>query len=77
MLGSSECKVLSVLDLKGAFHSLRLLENLKKRYCGIHPYFVWHIISIQENAYGTKYFTFNMEIIHKCNIRLLAKYEIL
>ena len=35
---SSRCKVLSVLDLKDAFHSLRLLENLK-RYCAISPYF--------------------------------------
>ena len=30
--------VLSVLDLKDAFHSLRLSENTKK-YCGILPYF--------------------------------------
>ena len=36
--GSSRCAVLSVLDLKDAFHSLRLLEN-SKRYCGILPYF--------------------------------------
>ena len=28
-LGSFRCKVLSVLDLKHAFHSLRLLENSK------------------------------------------------
>ena len=38
MLGNSECKVLSVLDLKDAFHSLRLSEN-SKRYCSILPYF--------------------------------------
>ena len=38
MLGNSRCKVLSVLDLKDAFHSLRLLKN-SKRYCGILPYF--------------------------------------
>ena len=37
-LGNSKCKVLSVLDLKDAFHSLRLSENAKK-YCGILPYF--------------------------------------
>ena len=36
--GSSKCEVLSVLDLKEAFHSLRLTENSKK-YCGILPYF--------------------------------------
>ena len=38
LLGSSRCEVLSVLDLKDAFHSLRLSEN-SKRYCGILPYF--------------------------------------
>ena len=38
VLGSSKCEVLLVLDLKDAFHSLRLSENLK-RYCGILPYF--------------------------------------
>ena len=27
VLGSSKCEVLSVLDLKDAFHSLRLSEN--------------------------------------------------
>ena len=30
LLGSSKCEVLSVLDLKDAFHSLRLTENSKK-----------------------------------------------
>ena len=38
MLGNSKCEVLSVLDLKDAFHLLRLSENSKK-YCGILPYF--------------------------------------
>ena len=38
VLGSSKCEVLSVLDLKDAFHSLRLSED-SKRYCGILPYF--------------------------------------
>ena len=38
VLGNSKCKVLPVLDLKDAFHSLRLSEN-SKRYCGILPYF--------------------------------------
>ena len=37
VLGNSKCEVLSVLDLKNAFHSLGLSENLKK-YCGILPY---------------------------------------
>ena len=38
VLGKSKCEVLSVLDLKDAFYSLRLSENSKK-YCGILPYF--------------------------------------
>ena len=38
VLGNSKCEVLSVLDLKDAFHLLRLSEN-SKRYCGILPYF--------------------------------------
>ena len=38
VLGNSKCEVLSVLDLKDAFHSLRLSENSRK-YCGILLYF--------------------------------------
>ena len=38
LLGSSKCEVLSVLDLKEVFHSLRLTEKSKK-YCGTLPYF--------------------------------------
>ena len=34
MLGSFNCEVMSMLDLKDAFHSLQLTENLKK-FCGI------------------------------------------
>ena len=38
LLGSSKCEVLSVLELRDAFHSLTLTENSKK-CCGILPYF--------------------------------------
>ena len=38
VLRSSRCEVLSVLDLKDAFHSFRLSEN-SKRFCGVLPYF--------------------------------------
>ena len=38
VLGNSKCEVLSVLDLKDMFYSLRLSED-SKRYCGILPYF--------------------------------------
>ena len=37
-IGSSKCEVMLVLDLKDAFHSLRLAEGSKK-YCGILPCF--------------------------------------
>ena len=51
MLGSSKCKVLSVLDLKDAFHSLRLSEN-SKSYCGILPYFSSPSYSYQRMPMG-------------------------
>ena len=38
VLRNSKCEVLSVLDLKDAFHLLRPLEEAKK-YCSILPYF--------------------------------------
>ena len=38
LLGSSMCEVMSVLDLKDAFHSLQLSEKSQK-YCGILQYF--------------------------------------
>ena len=41
VLGNSKCEVLSVLDLKDAFHSLRLLEEAKK-YCS----FFYHISEV-------------------------------
>ena len=47
VLGSSRCEVLSVLDLKDAFHSLRLSENSKK-YCGIILTLVAHLIYTKE-----------------------------
>ena len=37
LLSSSRCKVLSVLDLKDAFHSLRLSKN-SRIYCRMLPY---------------------------------------
>ena len=38
LFGSSKCKVMSLLDLKDAFHSLYLSEKSQK-YCGILLYF--------------------------------------
>ena len=38
LLAISKCEIMSVLDFKDTFHSLRLTESSKK-YCGILPYF--------------------------------------
>ena len=38
ILGNSECEVVSCVDIKNAYHSLRLTEK-SKEYCGILPYF--------------------------------------
>ena len=38
ILGDSKCEVMSVFDVKDAFHSLKLSEKAKK-YVGIQPYF--------------------------------------
>ena len=38
ILGNSKCKVVSCVDIKDAYHSIKLTEK-SKEYCGILPYF--------------------------------------
>ena len=38
ILGNSECEVASCVDMKDAYHSIKLTEK-SKEYCGILPYF--------------------------------------
>ena len=38
ILGNSECEVVSCVDIKDAYHSIRLTK-MSKEYCGILPYF--------------------------------------
>ena len=38
MLGKSNCEVLSCVDIKDAYHSIRIDEK-SKEFCGILPYF--------------------------------------
>ena len=38
ILGNSECEVVSCVDMKDAYHSIKLTEK-SKEYCGILPYF--------------------------------------
>ena len=41
ILGNSECEVVSYVDIKDAYHSIRLTEkSKKKKYCEILPYFL-------------------------------------
>ena len=74
--GSSKCEVLSVPDLKDAFHSLRLSENSKK-YCGILPYFGNISYLYQRMPMGLNISPLNMAIIHHCNFQLSSEQEIL
>ena len=72
MLGSSKCEVMSVLDLKDAFHSLQLTENSKK--------ILWHtslfrkpLLFVSEDAYGIEYLSSYWAVLYKCNIKLLTE----
>ena len=70
LLGSSKCDIMSVLDLRDAFHSLRLTENSKK-YCGILPYFGSTSYLYQRMPMGLNISPAVWPIIHKCNPKLL------
>ena len=76
VLGNSRCEVLSVLDLKDAFHSITLSENSRK-YCGILPYFGSSSHLYQRMPMGLKYFTIHMSVLHKCYFRLSTKQKVL
>ena len=62
LLGGSKCEVSSVLDLKDAFHSLRLTESSKK-YCGILPYFGSTLYLYQRMSMGLNILPHSMAII--------------
>ena len=72
MLGSSKCEVMSVLDLKDAFHSLQLTENSKK-FCSILPYFGSPLYLYQKMPMGFEHLLCNLAMLHKCNIKLFTK----
>ena len=63
MLGSSKCEVMSVLNLKDAFHSLQLTENSKK-FCSILPYFGSPFILVSKDAYGIEYLPSYLAVLH-------------
>ena len=72
MLGSSKCEVMSVLDLKDAFHSLRLTENSKK-FCGILPYFGSPSYLYQRMPMGLNIFPSYLAVLHQRHIELAYK----
>ena len=74
LLGSSQCKVMPVLDSKDAFHSPRLTWQLKEILW--HPSLLWkYFLSVSENANGSKYLPHNLAILYQCDTRLLCRVE--
>ena len=71
LLGSSRCGVLSVLDLKDVFHSLRLTEN-SNMCCGTLLYFGSALYFYQRMPMGLN-IPCNLAILHQYNFRLFAK----
>ena len=69
VLGNSKCEALLVLDLKDAFHSLRLSDNYKEILQNTSIFWQF-FIPISRNAYGIKHLTINMAIIHQLNLKL-------
>ena len=63
MLGSSQCKVMSVLDLKDAFHLIK--TDRKFREVLWHTTLLWEcFLFVSEDAYGPKHLSTNLAIIH-------------
>ena len=76
MSGSSRCEVLSVLNLKDAFHFLETLRKFEKMLWNITIH--WQLFIFKsKNAYGIKYFTMNLPMIYKCNHRMFTKQKML
>ena len=73
VLGNLKCEVLSVLDLKDAFHSLRLSENSRK-YCGIFLYFGSSSYLYQRMPMGLNIY---MAILYQYYSRLSSKQKVL
>ena len=72
LLGSSQCEVMSVLDLKHDFHSLRLTENSKKILWNSSLFWKCFLL-VSKEAYGFEHLPCSLAVLHQCNIRLLTK----
>ena len=76
VLENSKCEVLSVLDLKDAFHSLRLSENSRKS-CGILPYFGSSTYLYQRMPMGLNISPSIWQSYINANSRLSSKQKVL
>ena len=76
VLGNLKCEVLSVLDLKDAFHFFKIVREFKKILWNT-PIFWQFILSVSEDANGVKYFTVYMAISYQCYSRLSSRQEVL
>ena len=63
VLGNSKCEVLSVLDLKDAFHSLQIIKKFKNVLWNTSIFWQFFVF-ISKNAYGIKHLTIHMAIIY-------------
>ena len=72
LLGSCRCEVLSVLDLKGAFHFTKIDRKFKKAVLNSFLFWKW-LLFISKDAYGCKHFPSNLAVINQCNCRLFTK----
>ena len=68
ILGSSKCECLSVLDLKDAYHAIKLSES-SKPYCSILPYFGLASYLHQGMPMGLKCKPIYMTVINKYYFR--------
>ena len=62
LLGSSQCDVMSVLDLKDAYHSLRLTETQRSI---VASFLILEVLpTYTKNAYGFEHLPSNLAIKH-------------
>ena len=66
ILGNSECEVFSCVDIKDAYHSIRLTEK-SKEYCGILPYFGSPIYRYEVLPIGIAICTTDMDGLYHIN----------
>ena len=72
VLGSSRCKVFSVLYLKDICHCLKAFRKFQKVLWNITIFWL-HFILISKNTYEIEYISINLAILYKHNFRLFTK----